>query len=784
MIIMAKNKKRIARKIYKFNFHQIVLFSPIFLLIIPIIQGKALFWGVPSLQFIPWEAYAWKNLLNGVFPFWNNLNGMGAPLMANYQLAIFYPPNWISLPFYAFGGTGWLAWSKNILVLFHLVWTGFGMYKLMKKLGFPEFSRLISAVSFQLCAYLVTRLGFFSMIWAASWIPWILFTASEIAFPGEIRKKIEIKIIPYLILCLVFQLLAGHAQLTWYTLVLGAFWVLIGVWTHSGLKAGFTALLALFYNVFWAVLLASIQLLPTAELLLLSQRSGAVGYETAMTYSFWPWRLLTLLAPNLFGSPSSGDYWGYASYWEDAIYLGIIPLIMVISTLKLFRSKNNGLKVLLAFLWGFSGLSVLFALGKNTPIFPFLYKYIPTFDMFNAPARFIIWLDFCFSILAGIGIVFWKKPEGKGLYWLRLGTAGGFAITIGAFLTLIFVGDVKTTFIKATALTGFWLVGVGILTLLQPPKDSKKRAAWQCFVIFWLLLDLISFGYPFTPFVQKEFYDEKISRHFFGDNVVEGHRIFIGSEDEYQIKFDRFLRFLDFQAEEPWINLRYVLIPNINMIEEISSANNFDPLLPSYYADFMEKVNDSSNEKFENLLTLMNVRVIEKPDETQDLGVSWNISKGDPEFIRWFSCAYFANSKETAEEKFDSIVTENSLYKQILVLEDYSAEEREVCFDPGEFSYTILEESPNKLVVKVKSSENGWLMNAVSWYPGWKVYIDGKMVSIYRADTIFRALFVENGEHTIEFTYFPIMFYTGLGTSLSTLILLVWILKFKRTKIK
>jgi hypothetical protein len=80
--------------------------------------------------------------------------------------------------------------------------------------------------------------------------------------------------------------------------------------------------------VVFATLLAVAQLLPTAEYLLQSQRAGAVEYEFAMTYSFWPWRFLTLLAPGLFGSPASGDYWGYANYWEDAVYIGLLPFLL------------------------------------------------------------------------------------------------------------------------------------------------------------------------------------------------------------------------------------------------------------------------------------------------------------------------------------------------------------------------------------------------------------------------------------------------------------------------
>ncbi|NIT61083.1 MAG: hypothetical protein GWN00_34235, partial [Aliifodinibius sp.] len=85
--------------------------------------------------------------------------------------------------------------------------------------------------------------------------------------------------------------------------------------------------------MFIAIALAAIQLLPTFEYLLESQRSAAVDFDFAMNYSFWPWRFLSLLTPDLFGNPALGDYWGFANYWEDAIYIGLIPFVLAVAAL-------------------------------------------------------------------------------------------------------------------------------------------------------------------------------------------------------------------------------------------------------------------------------------------------------------------------------------------------------------------------------------------------------------------------------------------------------------------
>ena len=82
----------------------VILFGPM------LIQGEALFWGTPLLQFVPWRMYAFEMIAAGYVPLWNPLLGMGAPLLANYQSALIYPPNLLL----AFFGP---AWGQGLLVM-------------------------------------------------------------------------------------------------------------------------------------------------------------------------------------------------------------------------------------------------------------------------------------------------------------------------------------------------------------------------------------------------------------------------------------------------------------------------------------------------------------------------------------------------------------------------------------------------------------------------------------------------------------------------------------------
>ena len=124
----------------------LLLFSP------AIFGGQALIWGTPSLQFIPWRILAWEQIQAGISPFWNLLNGMGAPLLANYQLAFFYPSTWLLFGLQMLGGSTWLAWGHTLILVAHLIWAGFGAARLARRLGVGELPQVIAGLAFSLSA--------------------------------------------------------------------------------------------------------------------------------------------------------------------------------------------------------------------------------------------------------------------------------------------------------------------------------------------------------------------------------------------------------------------------------------------------------------------------------------------------------------------------------------------------------------------------------------------------------------------------------------------------------
>ncbi|RPJ50491.1 MAG: hypothetical protein EHM21_04870, partial [Chloroflexi bacterium] len=672
----------------------VILLAPLLLLGPVLARGQALFWGTPALQFVPWWVYAWDSLRQGVLPLWNPLNGMGAPLLANYQLAFFYPPNWLLLGFAALGEQGYafttsataVAWGYTFLAMLHLAWGGLGMAVLLRRLSFPWLAQVVGGLAFGLSGYVIARLGFFSMVWVAAWLPWVIYYADQIASLGKAADETpapRFRLLEGLVVCIAMQLLAGHAQITWYSLLLAGAWVAVGVIRQSaqrqpGPGSGrviilLSALASLAAAAALAAGLAAVQLFPTFEFLQLSQRAEAYA-EDALTYSFWPWRLVTLFSPDFFGSPARGDYWGYASYWEDHLYAGMLPLLLALASfwlllrgiLRARRLRSSGYADpldrrlgMLIFAWALVAVAFLLALGRNTPVFPFLSEHVPTFAMFQAPARYLIWAAFAIPLLAEVRIERWRCPAGRGLYWFRLGTAGAFAVTLGAGLALIFMQDVRLTFIRATALAGLWALGFGLLTLALPYAEKRGWiAAWRWAVIAWTLADLLIAGWSLNPVVGLDFYADRPPEQARAaasagmanaEDGANSGRVYLNAREEYELKFSRFLRFKDFRPLEDWRNFRTALIPNLNLLDGIPSANNFDPLLAKEYAEWMAKIETLDPDTQKGWLARMGVGVIEHIDVRQPDGVRFDPVPGAAR-ARWYNCKRSGTGREVLQE--------------------------------------------------------------------------------------------------------------------------------------
>lgn len=716
-----------------------------------LLLGEVFFWGLPSLQFYPWREYAFSLLRGGQLPLWNPYNGAGAPLFANYQSALLYPFTWMGyvLP---------LAQSMSMTAVLHLFIAGWGMWRLMGVLGANVVGRGVSAFAFGMTSYLVARLGTFPVISAAAWLPWQLWAAHRLLTTGSPRSM------AWLALFTALQLLAGHAQTTWYSLgIVG----LYALWYIAAHRAPHRAphrpirvlrLIGIGAGVLLGAGVAGLQLLSTAELLAQSQRSGGVDYWTAMNFSYGPARTLNFLSPLMFGTPADGSYLTQGAYFEDAVYIGLIPLVAALAAVVYYRRKRaEPLANTVLFWLGIVVVGFVLALGQYSPIFPFLYEHVPTFDLFQAPVRWHLWTVFGLSALAGIGATWWPRG-GRWTRRLVVACAGTALVTLLLFLFVPSTSTGMRVLARGLLLTSIFGALAGWLTLRKPDLNSGRFGRWSAWVFVVIAVDLGVASWGLNPTVTAAFYDVR-------DDGGAAARLYFPREAERALKYDQYFRFDDYRiAVDQWQQVRQLDLPDTNLVDRVPLLNNFDPLLPGPFVQYVNLLESQPDN--EALLRAAGVSTV--------MDAQGQAAVQIPDAARAYVVAAVCWHETDAALEAALRDPAWNPHTQAQMLGDGGCAPA----DATPAGSVVVEQSgANEVILSVTMQRDGWLILADTDYPGWQATVDGQETPVYRANVLFRAVQVSAGTHTVTFTYAP--GWLGIGALVSATSLVALALLFR-----
>ena len=85
----------------------------------------------------------------------------------------------------------------------------------------------------------------------------------------------------------------------------------------------------------------------------------------------------------------------------------------------------------------------------------------------------------------------------------------------------------------------------------------------------------------------------------------------------------------------------------------------------------------------------------------------------------------------------------------------------------------IVAAEPESIIVETGAARPGILVLTDTFYPGWRVTVDGAPASLLRANYLFRGVYVPAGAHRVEFTYHPAPFQRGLLVSALALVVVL-----------
>lgn len=691
----------------------------------------------PVRQQYPWRLLVIDNLRNLSLPLWNKYQGVGTPLLANFQSASFYPFNvlFFFLPFIS-------AWSW--LVMLQVFLAGLFLYLYLRFLRLHPIAALVGGISFSFSGFSIAWLEWNTILHTMMWVPFILLV-KELFLRTQEKKWLVASVIGES--SLIF---AGHIQTAFYAfLVINSYLfarlyqVKRSEFSKNNVFYYFTLFKPFIISGVITALITSLQWIPTLHFIFLSARD-ADQMDWHVSGWFIPWQhLVQYLAPDFFGNPSTLNYWGVWNYGELVGYIGIIPLIFALYSLLFRRDKKTVFFATLFF------LSLLFSLPTIFAKLPFILD-IP-FLSTSQPTRLLSVATFSLAILCSLGIDLYIKKRWRIFYPLFIVALCLSCLWIVSSFFLGMFGITQDQ--AATARNNLKLPSILFaVTLLLFSIDSifKKRWMHQLTLIVLLLItcfDLMRFGWKFTPFSSREYLYPNTNIISFLKNDHSLFRVMTSDNRLLPPNFSSVYQIESVDLYDPLYFLRYgeliaaiergkpSIAPPFGFNRIITPHNYSSPLTNLLNVKYVLSLTDISSERFSRVYEEGNSMVFENADVLPR--------------------AFFIKNLISAKDKNDSIsyLFQNaSDLKNVAVVEGWKKDK--IAFSSGEVSSITYKN--NTVSVKVRSAGEAFLVFLDSYYPSWKAAIQTKDAiidtPIYLTDFAFRGVVVPPGEHTIIFS--------------------------------
>jgi len=668
----------------------------------------------------------------------------------------------------------------------HVALAGLFAYYLGRTLGLDRLSALVTGLTYGLGGYLVAHWVFPSMVYAIAWLP-LLLALAEKTMTRAGARACPYRYAGLLALAIGFQLLAGHAQTSFYSLLIVAAYTLWRAIRQRGdgiVRCAWPVAVA----VALGLALAAVQLLPTAELTANSQRAGPLAdLQFAHELSFWPWRLISLLAPDFFGNPAHGEYWARGTYWEEAAFVGVLPLMLAVLALA---RKGWRRRAEVPFFVLLSLVAILLALGNHTPIYPLLFRYVPGFGLFQAPARLMIGYALGTAVLAGAGaqVASDMLITPRLRLALNLTALAGLGTAAGGIFAALALPSIHKSFSTSMIRLGVTVALAAGLLLARHLTGGQRssvglrlrRNQWQALAAAFIAIDLLAFGWGLAPGTDPAVYRAPVATEQFLQSQPPGRLAVV--YPYAQKVYEEYVSLRSFGSGDPSAmqGLRESLLPNLNAALDTAGVGNYDPLTIRLYGDLWDWIAANQDGPAEGVtegegrsaLNLLGARYLISDD---DLPLPVIYDAGPRIYLN-------EASLPAAFVVFQARVVEDEQARlEILLDPDFDPRAEVLLSRPPSSSASllpaqaagknqaepsVLRPGPDRVIIQAKMDQPGYLVLTDTYYPGWQVTVDEEPAEILPADHAFRAIALDAGEHTVVFRYSPASFRLGAWTSL------------------
>lgn len=418
--------------------------------------GRSYIWNDTLEEFYPSVNYFATSIQAGRFPLWFPGIRDGIPFYSDPQATVFYPPQWLLVPFVHEGQLPFLVYQRYIVL--HYLLGGLFLYAFLKQLKLSPTAALTGALVFCFSGFASLHIVNFVIIQVYVWLPLQLLFVHRFTSGGNRWAWLGF------VGAAVMSLLAGHQQTTvycWYLVI--AYWLYrrYGLRRTDGLGRRATVaqiagrdvpkLVGTFMLVF---ALSALLLIPAAENWLRTKRPRqlleAVA-DTSLPYH----QLLTLFVPNFFGETQPKSpllFWGFDphswsvvhnpvargepgfwQYWEFGAYAGQVFWLALL--LILFNWRRIEDRLTAGFFLTTWGVATWFMLGRYGGLFQVLYPILPGVSLFRGPAKMACVATFAAAILGALSVDFLGRRTPTLRCWPAfLPAAGGACLILALFV--------------------------------------------------------------------------------------------------------------------------------------------------------------------------------------------------------------------------------------------------------------------------------------------------------------------------------------------------------------
>jgi hypothetical protein len=703
----------------------------------------------------PRRVIAQEMVRAGSLPLWNPYYLSGTPFLATEVLAgLFYPPNviyYLMDPLRAFGLSAGL----------HLFLAGLFMYLYLRSISLDRVSALVGAVTFELSGYFLINLMWLSRVFTAAWAPLLFFSFEEY------WKEKKLGYVFLLAFGLGMSILAGMpavAVFVVFALGLYASFRVVVTLRGSGLTKAARGMAVVVAGVCLGTALAAVQLLPTYEATPFFERADW-GYEETLDTGRAPLALATALVPGILANP-----------WRPSVYGGVLTLLLALWAVTFHRNR---------YVFFFGALALLsLSLFLNIPdvLYRLLYL-IPVFRVGRLMEVKIVYA-FALSVLAAWGFSSLAGMANERSRSTMLRVSLLVLVLAGVGLAGVLVAESLQPHETGTPPLPAWhlqnlgslgraalLVLLGAALLLFRVWRKVSVGLFGSLAILLVVGDMYSFGWTLNPpqRAQDLFFETGSTRFLEADNGL--FRIIRGPASDD------------------------VLPPNTAGVYGIADAQGYSSLVLDYYGEFMDLIEPGlaktrrigALSRVESLtsplLDLLNVKyVLTEPSVSQEL-VEFDAAHDDIELVYDGEIKIYENTnvlprafvvhglkvRTDKESVFSELTSQEFDPAAYVVLEEEPSNySRAVRLSGGDSTARIMDYGPNKVIIEVYAASDGFLVLSDLYYNGWKAFVDGENEKVYKADYVFRAVRLTEGQHTVEFVFDPLSFQIGWRVSAMT----------------